>query len=163
MKIIFLDVDGVLITADSCHKGFGIVEPRCVDALNNLVSNTGAAIVVSSCWRVGRTRIELCDLLQKWGVKGVVLDKTPHSSFSAKRGNEIQEWLDERRENRDDVEQFVILDDDADMEHLMPFLVQTNFTDGLTEDLADRAGEILLAGRAPLSDGSAEQSVKEKF
>lgn len=143
MKVIFLDVDGVLITAKRCRQGFGIVEPSCVAAVNSLIEQTGAAIVLSSCWRIGcNTRIEVCDLLNGWGVKGKVLGSTPHS-YDKTRGEEIQQWLDENE--RYPVESFVILDDDSDMGQLMPRLVKSTFTDGFTSAHIAEAVEKLRA------------------
>lgn len=142
MKVIFLDVDGVLITAATCRKGHGIVDPTCVAAINELVAQTGAVIVLSSCWRIGRTRIEICDMLSTWGIQAQVLDKTPHD-WNVKRGTEIQAWLDEHKERRDDVEAFVIIDDDSDMEHLLPKLVRTDFANGFTVAHIPAALELL--------------------
>lgn len=143
MKVIFLDVDGVLITRDSCRRGFATVEPTCVAALNTLIAQTSADIVVSSCWRIGREVIELRDLLlQNWGVKGKIIDRTPHMG-DVTRGCEIQTWLTKRKEHRDDVESFVIIDDDADMDHLIPHLVRTEFVRGFTQRHIPKAVEIL--------------------
>ena len=49
------------------------------------------------------------------------------------RGDEIQDWLT----RHPDVTQFVILDDDADMAHLLPYLVQTRTREGLTDEQTD--------------------------
>lgn len=146
-RVVFLDIDGVLITAATCRKGFGIVDPECVATLNELIAQTGAAIVLSSCWRIGRTRIECCDLLQEWGVKGVVLDKTPHPCYSLTRGKEIQMWLDSNE--RHAVDSFVILDDDSDMDHLMPRLVKTTFESGLRTAHIEKALELLAVAEPP--------------
>ena len=113
MKIIFLDIDGVLVTQDCiCQPGWPHKpDPRCVAALNRLLELSGALIVVSSSWRVGRTRIELCDLLNDWGIiPGHILDRTGHTNFEDKRGDEIRAWLDQRERRRGDVEKFIILD-----------------------------------------------------
>jgi hypothetical protein len=45
------------------------------------------------------------------------------------------------------VESFVILDDDADMEHLLPRLVQTSMDDGLQDRHVEKAVEILNRSR----------------
>ena len=57
------------------------------------------------------------------------------------RGREIQLWLQQHPE----VDSFVILDDDADMDNLIDRLVQTEIETGLTEQDADRAIELLTA------------------
>lgn len=148
MKIIFLDIDGVLINGPSCRAGFGKVAPECVARLNRLIETTGAAIVLSSCWRVGRTRIECCDLLLEWGVKGKVLDRTRQTVQGGIRGDEIQDWLNEWQERHGPAESFVILDDDRDMGHLLPYLVHTSFMPGLTDDDIEKAAAILEGRRA---------------
>jgi hypothetical protein len=138
MKVIFLDVDGVLINRRACKIGFGVADPDCVQILNNLIARTGAKIVMSSCWRVGRTIPEMQQLLDKWRVEGVVIGKTPWD-FDVERGVEIARWLGDHRE----VESFVIIDDDKDMGKMMPWLVQTKFEPGLTAVDADIAANIL--------------------
>jgi 16S rRNA C1402 (ribose-2'-O) methylase RsmI len=145
MKIIFLDVDGVLINRESCMRGFAKHSPECVTVLNDLLKKSDANIVVSSCWRIGRTVIELRDLFNEWGVlPGRVLDKTPHDwQKSEIRGDEIQQWLNQREDIRGDVESFVIIDDDRDMGHLLPRLVQTEFEFGLTTSDAEKALALL--------------------
>ena len=46
------------------------------------------------------------------------------------RGIEIQQWLDDNKDL--DIEKFVILDDDMDMEHLLRHLVHTDTNIGMT-------------------------------
>lgn len=138
MKVIFLDVDGVLITG---KLGWNKPDPECVSALNRLIEKTGAHIVVSSCWRIGREVIELRELLASWGVIGKVIDRT--KEFQEQRGYEIGDWLMERDKHRGDVEGFVILDDDADMAGLKNKLVQTDFRTGLQDIHITKATEIL--------------------
>jgi hypothetical protein len=47
------------------------------------------------------------------------------------------------RQNGIDIESFVILDDDNDMDHLMDYLVQTKMTDGLQAHHVETAIQIL--------------------
>lgn len=115
-----------------------MVDPTCVQFLNNLIARTDARLVISSCWRIGRTVSELQQLLDKWKVEGLVVGKTGWDS-NVIRGVEIQRWLDEHPE----VESFVILDDDKDMGALLPFLVRTKFEPGLTAVDADIAANFL--------------------
>lgn len=142
MKVIFLDVDGVLNTRETW--GFERQFPLpLVARLRHLVDTTGAKIVVSSTWR-----ISLMDrLLSNLEVGGVpretVIDATPflqpHGLEAVPRGIEIQAWLDSHPE----VNTFVILDDGTDMAHLLPRLVQTDHVHGLTDADVDRAIEML--------------------
>jgi hypothetical protein len=56
------------------------------------------------------------------------------------RGEEIQAWLTENP----DVTQFVILDDDSDMAHLIDHLVQTDHKVGLTAADVKKASLFLI-------------------
>ena len=163
MKIIFLDIDGVLntsqsiglrerkVTMDDLTVGFNRLDRRAVDNLNKVIDATGAKIVISSSWRIGCVKPEmfaiLCKHLREEGVKGQVIGRTPtdmeysprtpegYTLFIAKpRGDEIQMWLDAHPI----VDSFTIVDDCSDMEHLTHRLVQTEFEVGITEHDADR-------------------------
>lgn len=140
MKVIFLDVDGVLITGMKPYD-WRTPDPTCIALLNELTECTHGQIVVSSCWRVGRTLPELRDLFKRWGVIGTIIDRT--GSGAESRGLEIMRWLHERDKLRGDVDKFVIIDDDKDMDVLFPSLVQTKHHLGLTEPDVKKAIELL--------------------
>jgi len=129
MKIIFLDIDGVLNNFSSyTNKTTVVWESDCVERLNKIVEKTGAKIVISSTWRFSRRHIDA--YTNDMGIKGEIIDKTPRSTFfSACRGDEILEWINEHKE----VEKFVILDDDSDMGDLFKYLIQINPEFGLTD------------------------------
>ena len=136
MNLIFLDIDGVLVTA---RTRWNEADQQCVTALNRIIRTASTGIVVSSCWRVGREVIELRELLLGWGVIAKVIDRT--GEMRGSRGEEINVWLEAYSR---EVEKFVILDDDADMAHLVDRLVRTKSDVGLTEADADRAIRMLL-------------------
>ena len=50
MKVIFLDIDGVL-NQHRFQKGAALIDPGCVARLNKIISETDARIVVHSAWR----------------------------------------------------------------------------------------------------------------
>jgi hypothetical protein len=146
VKVLFLDFDGVLVNRRSWYVRSGrtaTADPPCVAALNKITDSTNAQIVVSSTWRIGMTIVELRQLLRAWGVTGSVLARTPHMGFSVRRGSEIKAWIDMYEASRELVESFAILDDDNDMDALSPFLVQTDFEEGLTEVHAEKAIALL--------------------
>jgi hypothetical protein len=97
-------------------------------------------VVVSSTWRLGRSLGDLSRMLVAGGVaprrmRGV----TPR--FPGKhRGQEIQDWLEQ---NRHDASRIIILDDDRDMDHLMPRLVHTDYFVGLTRANVNQALDLL--------------------
>lgn len=139
MKIIFLDIDGVLNSATFMKKRQqykGIhktpfqfhleqIDVDAVDLLNQIVKTTNAKVVISSTWRIIFSLDELKSLLKTKGFQGEIIDRTPRMPGSF-RGEEISEWL-----KKSHVEDFIILDDDADMEPLMDKLVKTTWQNGL--------------------------------
>lgn len=62
LKVIFLDVDGVLNSRaftmwqieNNGHADVDQIDPKEVMLLGQLVKETGAEIVVTSTWRIGR-------------------------------------------------------------------------------------------------------------
>jgi hypothetical protein len=93
--------------------------PKTIGNLNELIFNTGAEVIVSSTWRLGRTADDIQKILDKRGFEGNIIDVTPRLSFngvggSVPRGSEIDQWL--RNNNFGwPFNRYVILDDDSDM------------------------------------------------
>jgi hypothetical protein len=101
--------------------------------LNYILESTGAQIVISSSWRIGRTLDDLREVFNQQGIDGSrIIDVAPTSM--GVRGHEIDSWL---RTTSISVESFVIIDDDSDMAHHTGRLVRTTFEDGLTRLHAD--------------------------
>lgn len=126
MKVIFLDIDGVLNTCNGLETG---INRGLVEHLNMLVRDSGASVVVSSSWRVAGLR-RIRTTLREHGFIGRVSGVTPITGLGI-RGLEIQAWLDTCRWS---VTGLVILDDNGDMAHLHPHLIQTDYRKGLTPD-----------------------------
>lgn len=148
MRIVFLDIDGVLVTQRSffIRKGeLPSCEPSCVAALNTICEATGAQIVVSSSWRLESSGQDLQKILGEWGVKAIVLGVTPIGLRT--RGAEIEEWMAKAGE-RAPIEGYVILDDCPDMEDdLLLHVVETDSVLGLNDGDARKAIEILMEKR----------------
>ena len=153
MKIIFVDVDGVLNTSRTqrrlaCSNEFTFVDTRKVLRLRDIVERTGAKLVLSSTWSLGADknafyleREALRELAAEFRRVRCPLwfDVTPYLP-RAKRWQEINAWLILHPE----VEEFVVLDDVG--EELKPFddkLVLTNMRDGLTKERAELAVQML--------------------
>ena len=88
MKILFLDIDGVLNSLDSSHK-LGTLHkfaPKSIKALNDVLKATGAVIVISSSWRFSHSYQEMEDLLQEQGVKCRVVGQTPFNAPDSATG-----------------------------------------------------------------------------
>lgn len=155
VKVIFLDIDGVLnnleslrfprVRVESSQHSYSAAHPSCIKALNQIIAATEARIVISSTWR-GIGLAVLFEIFHQWGVRGMTVGYTPLWDRSNERGDEIASWLSGHPE----VESFVILDDCDDMGHLRHRLVQTNYEIGLTAEDADRATAMLNAPAADL-------------
>jgi hypothetical protein len=137
--ILFLDIDGVLVRAYQKPDGswYANSEPdrACVTYLNAITDLSGAAIVVSSSWRI-KGADEVCAILKGWGVTGDVIGITPVLSDNeyVPRGDEIKTWFEIFIVP--DNTPFVILDDNDDMGDLGCHLVQTDSLVGLTRENA---------------------------
>ena len=130
MKVLFLDIDGVLTTSRSRRKAIDHCDRNCVLELLHIVGQTGCKIVVSSSWRIfGEQHVK--DALQANGAPVFAIIGFTPDLHGEERGDEIQAWLD----SNPDVEKFAIVDDDADMGHLLGYLIRTD--DGLTHAQAE--------------------------
>lgn len=142
-KIIFLDIDGVLCLPPKWHSvGFS---KECCDNLTNILNSTDAKIVISSTWR--RSKQDLAEMRKHMVQHGVditqIIDCTPFMSLSGsgRRGQEIQNWLD----NHPEIDTFVVIDDEIwDMDPISDDKIINTLTEtGLTKELADKTIEIL--------------------
>lgn len=140
--VLFLDFDGVL----NCNTGWKRDDPQsymyvtaeCVEQLGRVLGECpDVMICVSSTWRRFHSITELREFLGKFEIPGHrMISRTPMRFSEGVRGHEIQAWLEEHP----GVQRFVIVDDDADMAHLISQLVQTDSDVGLTKE---KAGEII--------------------
>lgn len=136
MKILFLDIDGVLNSYQymiSSKSMFGAqaksLDPNACLLLEEIIVSSGCKVVLSSSWRKLVSFRQIESWIRQRGCPSIeIIDKTP--SLGGFRGEEIQAWL---FENSNLVDKFVIVDDDSDMGELSEFLVQTSFEFGLTK------------------------------
>jgi hypothetical protein len=158
MKVIFLDIDGVLVTMrsnyeDIQNKDFrdeehSYFDPASVNLLNRLTDESGAKIVISSSWGRVFNIDEIRRVFRNGGITGEVIDLTTTiypepGNREDQRGLEIQQWL----ENHPQTTSYVIIDDLVDSidEHHPGRFVETNSRDGFSElDMYLKAREILL-------------------
>ena len=149
MKIIFLDVDGVLnnstwakrmIDAGVHVYAEDMIEDWAIQLLKQIIDATGADVVVSSTWRDDPKAVEHL-LIQLAAYDIWPIGSTPRTNL--RRGDDISQWL-ERYDGY--IESYVILDDDSDMTVHMDHLVQTSFEHGLRHEHVERAIEILNGG-----------------
>lgn len=143
MKVIFLDVDGVLNSTKHAMRvgGYGRfakantfakakLSPDALDNLRTILQKTDASIVISSTWRLNRTIDDLKWLFEVHEIDPErVIDSLPEDVGNESRGALIATWLEKHPE----VTQYVILDDDDDMlDSQAKHFVQTDITFGLT-------------------------------
>lgn len=155
-----LDFDGVLNNKRTKQRleGFIGLDPKNMAHLNALCERVpNLLIIVSSTWRLNRTTTDLQSLLGDHGFKfpDRIVGRTPNW-FSEKtqqiygvgrvtggRGFEIQEWINTFAGTPPKA--LVILDDDSDMAHLKPRLVQTDFDRGLGVEHVEQVIRMLEA------------------
>ncbi len=156
MKVIFLDIDGVL-NCDYCKTkidGYFFVMDDKIELLREIIEQTDAKIVLISTWRRGwfdlergiesrdqRHFVALRDKLQEFGIE--LMSYTPFRQHG--RGLEIEAWFE--MWTGEAVERYVILDD-MDGKFLRPhsrWLVRTSFAKGLTQKHVRLAVKILLS------------------
>jgi HAD domain in Swiss Army Knife RNA repair proteins len=134
MKVIFLDIDGVL----NCNRTPNprkfpfIVDPILLRRLHRLLELTGAKVVLSSNWRYDPAGMFSA---RHYGVP--FIDTTPDLPGEP-RHNPIVEWM--RRHS--DVERFIVIDDEDDELDALP-LFQPLRSTGLTEDIIVAAADYL--------------------
>lgn len=157
MKVLFLDIDGVL-NHESHYKWlmetdeptpqqqvfpYSEFNPASCQILNKIIEETGCKIVLSSTWRLdGISKMNA--LFKHFGLPQIY-DVTPSLAYKYDtilcRGKEIDKWLSEHPE----VTKYAIVDDDNDMEeYQLPYFVKTDaYTNGLNEEIAEKIIKIL--------------------
>jgi HAD domain in Swiss Army Knife RNA repair proteins len=151
MKVIFLDIDGVINTGkvreklqflDSYMGTFFdpndiIFDSEAVSYLKNIVDESKAKIVISSS-----RKLQGMDYLKNLWIEnnlpGEIIDLTKDLKH-LKRSDEISEWL-----SRNGVESYVIFDDvfDMDIEHSLNFIKCKSYY-GITKEQSEKAIKIL--------------------
>lgn len=147
MKIIFLDIDGVLNSeiyyrsVDRTAKDWSRFDPTAVDLIKKLVNEFFAQIVISSTWRFGAVQLLNSELKKSGLIKYLHKDwKTPQG-YPPSKGKEIKEWLDQHT----NISEYVIIDDDESiLEEQKSRFVKTDLMNGMKEKHYARAREILI-------------------
>lgn len=159
MKVIFLDIDWVLIRIGEWlelrkqrwGKLWGMITDLDIDLVANLkllIQKTWACIVISSSWR--RTLLNtLQEEFKKNGIhRSVVVGVTPHS-LNYGRWNEILTWINDYHKTCKDwehVTSWIAIDDDSfDMKAVSRLgrFLHTKNHEWLTKELAIKAIDML--------------------
>ena len=145
MKVIFLDIDGVLVTRNSIKYQylnfpddtsiqFG---KKAIKNLNKLIRLTKAKIVISSTWRLFHSLEKLQNIFEEQNIKGKIISTTSVEKATIEedipRGQKIADWLEQHPE----VKQYVIIDDDvqADCIQFHPYnCVETSYKRGFAPE-----------------------------
>lgn len=166
MKVLFLDIDGVLNSLEWCKagNGFGFPPgrqqsctkeklrwcPAMVRRLRRVIDETGAHIVISSSWRgygAGAVR-KWRAMFNVYGWRNApVIGETPDLAakqsngiyVAMKRGEEVAAWI---KAHGHVVDRFVCVDDGDDFLPDQP-LVLTDMETGLTDEAAAKCIELL--------------------
>jgi hypothetical protein len=131
MKILFLDIDGVLNSVRSCiafdgypysNSNYEKFDDIAVNLIRKLCKTTNTKIILSSTWRLFKGWDKLYEVLNL-----PIIDKTPHK-LSSTRGEEIDMWLSNNK-----VDKYAIVDDDSDiLVYQLPYFVKVDNTNGLS-------------------------------
>lgn len=140
MKIIFLDIDGVL----NDHRisepaGCYGINPECMKCLNMIIQFTKANLVISSAWRYMITGGSMTlsgfeYMLRTHGLdqNAQIVGHTKTDEEIASREGQIKAFIDENN-----VQQYVILDDMSVFPFMSERFYKTNSKFGLTKEDVD--------------------------
>lgn len=145
--LILLDIDGVMVQAASWKRveilndGFSSFNARAVSGLQRIISETGASIVLTTSHKYKYDLDQWKDIFATRGINANINRLEDNLTF-LNRKEEILRWYS----NNNNVEDFVIIDDDKSLNGL-PFnlkekLVQTTPMIGLTEENVEQAFKI---------------------
>lgn len=137
MKVIFLDIDGVLNndTTKEHFKLFTGLSPHLVKTFKDWYKTKDYQIVLSSTWRKDE------EFMQHLNENGIFWHSVTPQIHGYQRGFEIQMWL-----LRNECEKYAILDDMNAGEFLpnqRKYLVQTSYVHGLRSKDLKKVEKIL--------------------
>ena len=158
LKVIFLDIDGVVNDADwivsqrdNCLlKGEqwttdDAIDPNRIEILNRILVSTGAKVVISSTWRCSSTPAQLQKHLSHFGFQGEIIGFTDDNNKS--RFTQISDWIDN---NSLIVDDFIILDDIAVIPDSLPKLQRFQHIVDDTVGLTNTDADAIIARLVPI-------------
>jgi hypothetical protein len=148
--LILLDIDGVLVPANSWKKpdfmedGFPVFNPGSVKAFQRILSETNADVMLTTSHKGKYDVSQWRNLLRLRGINPKSVQRLTSSSLQTSRKDEILDWYATKHIPN---EEFVIIDDDKMLNGLpadiKDNLVLTSPSIGLTDELANEAISIL--------------------
>ena len=147
---ILLDIDGVLVPANSWRKpefmddGFPVFKAGAVKALQRILNETNASVILTTSHKLKYELTEWKTLFSSRGINPKEIKRLDTDSLKKTRPEEILEWY--QKQYRPNLT-FVIIDDDKMLnslpENIKSHLVLTSPSVGLTDELANEAIAIL--------------------
>ena len=138
MKVIFLDIDGVLNCESTSNprKLPYVVDRKLLKRLKTILDSTRAKVVLSSTWRYDPAGLFSA---KRYGIP--FIDVTPDMPKQP-RCREILAWL----KKHPNVDRFVVIDDEDDELDSLP-LFQPSASTGLTSEIARGVRDFLNGKR----------------
>lgn len=163
MKVIFLDIDGVLNSNfwnDTHQREISdgtLIDEEKIILLGQLVRNTNAKVILHSGWKfwfdsnvkpLCREAERLINMLEKEGiyVNGVTPDHTTeeirrNNKFSLVKASEILAWISQHN----DIEKWIVIDDlDLHNKEIEKHQIFTDASIGLTAENVREAERLLM-------------------
>lgn len=144
--LILLDIDGVMVPANSWKKpefhedGFPVFTRKSVDALNRIISETNAKVVLTTSHKSKYSILQWKNIFKHRGIQVKTIKRLSENKTNQDRKTEIIKWYSKNGGNQED---FVIIDDDKLLNglpvSLKESLVLTSPSVGLTDELAETA------------------------
>ncbi len=123
--------------------GFAEFSQRATDALNKIISNSNADIVLTTSHKHSFTLEGWIEIFKTRGIIVNKLSRLPQNTTNLTRKEELLRWFTPENSR----EKFIIIDDDKSLnglpEVLKNRLIQSSGSVGLTDYLADEALQIV--------------------
>ena len=143
--LVYLDIDGVMVPANSWRRpeiledGFPEFSPMATKALNRIISNLSADIVLTTSHKSKYSLNQWKNIFKRRNINFNRISKLPENKNHLNRKDELLKWFINRRK----LDDFIIIDDDKSL-NALPYslkerLIQTSGGIGLTDYLADKA------------------------
>ncbi len=140
MKIIFLDIDGVMTSGtlqkEAADEKTYAFSRSSVEALNAILASNKARIILTSSWRTVFSIEQCCQIFDENGIVQMPRGATVEIAFESK-STEIRQYLENHQ-----VESYVILDD-MKIEHFDDHFLRIDPRFGLTMNDVAEANRIL--------------------
>lgn len=138
MKILFLDVDGVMNSEETFKRGSTGIDPTLANHVKRIIEQTGCVVVLSSAWRGSEDNHSQIEKMI-----GTKLYDITGRCCAGIRGVEIHSWLQKNVKGFSSTYEgdfrIAILDDDSDMIlWQQPHFFKTSWKKGLTEEIAEK-------------------------